>query len=341
MSEITKQYTAVNPADVPYKVLRTGDNIPIIGLGTFGSDRFTHKQVGNAVKDAIRLGYRHIDCAAVYGNEKEIGKAIKEVIEEGVCTRKELFITGKVWNDRHHEVEKACQESLDDLQLDYLDMYLVHWPFPNYHAPGCDGDARNPDSKPFIVEDFMNTWKQMEALAEAGKVRNIGTSNMTIPKFERTLSLMRILPAVNEMEMHPSFQQQGLYDYCLEKDIQPIGYMPIGSPNRPERDKAKGDAIDIELPEIKAIADARGIHPAVVCIMWAIKNGQITIPFSIHPHKYLGNLEASFKDSLTDEEFASIKSCECGSRLVKGQVFLWEGATTWKDLWDEDGVIAQ
>ncbi|GAF04761.1 aldo/keto reductase family protein [Saccharicrinis fermentans] len=341
MSDITKQFTAINPADVPSKVLRSGDKLPTVGLGTFGSDRFTHDEVAAAVKDAIRLGYRHIDCAAVYGNEKQIGQAIKEVIDEGVCTREELFITGKVWNDRHREVEKACQESLDDLQLSYLDMYLIHWPFPNYHAPGCDGDARNPDSKPFSVDEFMDTWKQCEALVDAGKVRNIGTSNMTIAKFEKTLPLMKILPAVNEMEMHPCFQQQELFDYCMKKQIQPIGFMPIGSPTRPERDIAEGDAVDIQTPEIQAIAKARGVHPAVICIKWAIKNGQVTIPFSVHPAEYLSNLQSSFTDPLTDEEFASIKNCECGSRLVKGQVFLWEGAKHWKDLWDEDGVIAQ
>ncbi len=341
MSDITKQFSAINPADVPAKVLRSGDKLPTVGLGTFGSDRFTHEEVANAVKDAIRLGYRHIDCAAVYGNEKEIGQAIKDVIAEGVCKREELFITGKVWNDRHRETIKACQESLDDLQLDYLDMYLVHWPFPNYHAPGCDGDARNPDSKPFSVEEFMDTWKQMESLVNSGKVRNIGTSNMTVAKFELTLPKMKILPAVNEMEMHPCFQQQELFDYCMKNQIQPIGFMPIGSPTRPERDIAEGDAVDIETPEIQAIAKARGVHPAVICIKWAIKNGQVTIPFSVHPAEYLSNLQSSFSDPLTDEEFATIKNCECGSRLVKGQVFLWEGAKHWKDLWDEDGKIAQ
>lgn len=341
MPDISKDYQAIDPALVTFKTLRSGDKLPTIGLGTFGSDRFTHEEVADAVKNAIRLGYRHIDCAAVYGNEKQIGAAIKEVIEEGVVTREELFITGKVWNDRHREVEVACQETLDDLQLDYVDLYLIHWPFPNYHAPGCDGDSRNPDSKPFSVEEFMDTWKQCETLVEKGMARNIGTSNMTIAKFEKTLPLMNILPAVNEMEMHPCFQQQELFDYCMSKQIQPIGFMPIGSPTRPDRDVADGDAVDIETPEIQAIAKARGVHPAVVCIKWAVKNGQVTIPFSVHPMEYLSNLQSSYDDPLTDEEYASIKNCECGSRLVKGQVFLWEGAEHWEDLWDADGTIAQ
>lgn len=334
------QVLKVNPDLVPKRKLYTGDEIPAVGLGTFGSDRFTHEEVAEAVKEAIRLGYRHIDCAAVYMNEKHIGKAIAEVIAEGVVTREDLWITGKVWNDRHREVEKACQETLDDLQLDYLDLYLVHWPFPNYHAPGCDGDSRNPDSKPFSEEEFMDTWKQMEALVDAGKVRNIGTSNMTIAKFNAVLPLMRIRPTVNEMELHPCFQQPELYDYCVINQIQPIGFCPIGSPTRPDRDKSEGDAVDIEHPVVQKIAKRLGVHPAVVCIKWATQRGQIPIPFSVYPNEYMGNLESSFKDPLTEEEMEEMKTVECDSRLIKGQVFLWEGANDWEDLWDLDGKIA-
>ncbi|HLW10209.1 MAG TPA: aldo/keto reductase [Fermentimonas sp.] len=340
MEDITKQYEAVNPSDVPVKVLRTGDKIPVVGLGTFGSDHYSNTEIADAVKNAIRLGYRHIDCAEVYMNEKEIGQAIKEVIEEGVCTREELWITSKVWNNRHHEVEAACQMSLEDLQLDYLDLYLVHWPFPNYHAPRAGGDARNPDSKPFSVEDYMKTWKQMEDLVKSGKTRNIGTSNMTIAKFEATLPLMKILPAANEMELHPCFQQKELFDYCVKNEIQPIGYSPIGSPRRPDRDKTEGDAVDIEHPVVQKIAERIGVHPAVVCIKWAVQRGQIPIPFSVRPYQYLENLKASFKDPISEEEMKELETVDCNSRLIKGQVFLWEGAKGWEDLWDLDGKIA-
>ncbi len=308
MSEQT--INKVNPDLVPRKKLHTGDEIPAVGLGTFGSDRFSHEQVAEAVKEAIRLGYRHIDCAAVYMNEKHIGKAIAEVIAEGVVSREELWITGKVWNDKHREVVKSCQETLDDLGIDYLDLYLVHWPFPNYHAPGCDVDSRNPDSKPFSVDEFMDTWKQMESLVDAGKVRNIGTSNMTIAKFKAVLPLMHIKPTVNEMELHPCFQQQELFDYCVNNQIQPIGFSPIGSPTRPDRDKAEGDAVDIEHPVVQKIAKRIGVHPAVVCIKWAVQRGQIPIPFSVYPNEFMGNLQSSFKDPITDEEMEEMKSVE-------------------------------
>lgn len=332
---------AIDPNLVPKKVLRTGAEIPVVGLGTFGSDRFTHEEVAEAVKEAIRLGYRHIDCAAVYMNEKHIGKAIREAIEAGYCTREELFITGKVWNDRHREVEAACQETLDDLGLDYVDLYLVHWPFPNYHAPGCDGDARNPDSRPFSVDEFMDTWKQMEKIYNDGKAKAIGTSNMTKAKFEAVLPLMQVLPSVNEMEIHPCFQQEELFQYCVKNQIQPIGFCPIGSPTRPDRDKTDGDAVDIEHPVVQKIAKRVGVHPAVICIKWATQRGQIPIPFSVRSFEYMGNLVSSYEDLLTDEEMEEMKTVDCNSRLIKGQVFLWEGAQGWEDLWDLDGKIAK
>ncbi|NLZ72709.1 MAG: aldo/keto reductase, partial [Bacteroidales bacterium] len=288
---------------------------------------------------AIRIGYRHIDCAEVYQNEKEIGEAIVEVIAEGVVTREELWITGKVWNDRHREVEKSCRESLDDLGIDYFDLFLVHWPFPNYHAPFASPDDRNPDSKPFSKEEYLDTWKQMEKLVDKGIVRNIGTSNMTIPKYEATLPHMRILPAANEMELHPCFQQPELFDYVVSKEIQPIGFSPIGSPRRPDRDRTEGDAVDIDHPVVQKIAKRLNVHPAVVCIKWGIQRGQVTIPFSVKSPQLSANLEASVVDPLTTEEMSEMKTVDCNSRLIKGQVFLWEGAKGWEDLWDLDGTV--
>ncbi len=330
----------VDPKDVPKKVLRSGDQIPAIGLGTFGSDRFTADQVAEAVEGAIEVGYRHIDCAAVYQNEKEVGNALQRAMAKGV-TREELWITSKVWNDRHREVVQSCKESLRDLQLDYLDLFLVHWPFPNYHAPGCDVDSRNADSKPFSVEEFMDTWRQMEELVDMGLVRNIGTSNMTIPKFEAVWDLMRIKPAVNEMELHPHFQQQQFFDYCRTKDIQPIGFCPIGSPTRPDRDKTEQDTVDIEDPVIVAVAQRLGVHPAVVCVKWGIQRGQIPIPFSVKPNEYLSNLAIAAAPPLLESEINAISKIDKNCRLIKGHVFLWEHAEDWQDLWDLDGTITK
>lgn len=337
---MTQEFEIIDPQCVPQVTLRTGDKMPIVGLGTFGSDRYTNQEIADAVKAAIRMGYRHIDCAEVYQNEKEIGAAIAEVIAEGVVSRDELWITGKVWNNRHSEVEQSCRESLDDLGIDYFNLYLVHWPFPNYHAPFASPDDRNPDSQPFCVDEYMDTWRQMEGLVDKGLVKNIGTSNMTIAKFEATLPLMQILPVANEMELHPCFQQPQLFDYVVSKQIQPIGFSPIGSPRRPERDRTEDDAIDIDHPVVQKIAKRLDVHPAVVCIKWGIQRGQVTIPFSVKSDQMFANLQASVQDFLTTEEMTQMETADCNSRLIKGQVFLWEGASGWEDLWDLDGSIA-
>ena len=174
----------IDAALIPKVTLNTGEQIPCIGMGTFGSDRFTPDQVSAAVAGAIRCGYRMFDCASCYQNEDQIGEVFAQAFKEGVVERKDLFIMTKVWNDQHREVAKALKKSIKDLQCDYADMYFIHWPFPNYHAPGCDVDSRNPDSKPFSVAEFMDTYRQCEALVREGLIRNIGISNMTIPKLE-------------------------------------------------------------------------------------------------------------------------------------------------------------
>ncbi len=329
---------SINPTLVPKRTLSNGAVIPAVGIGTFGSDNYDNDTIANALKTAIRHGYRHIDCAAVYGNEKEIGVAIKEIIAEGVVTREELWITSKLWNDQHHNVAEACRQSMEDLQLDYLDLYLVHWPFPNFHAKGVSVESRDPNAKPYIHEDFMKTWGEMEKLADAGLVRNIGTSNVTKAKMELILRDCRIKPVINEMEIHPHFQQPELYDFMVANGIQPIGFCPIGSPNRPERDKTETDTVPIEDPAIVAIAAAHGVHPAVICLKWAVQRGEIIIPFSVKPEKFMANLECAIIDPLTDEEMATMKSLDKNNRFIKGQVFCWEGAE-WEDLWDLNGEI--
>lgn len=329
----------IDPKTVPAMKIYTGEEIPCIGMGTFGSDRFSADEVSAAVAGAIRCGYRMFDCAACYGNEDQIGKVFEQAYEDKVVERKELFIMSKVWNDMHEKVEEACKKSIQDLQCAYIDMYYIHWPFPNYHAPGCDGDARNPLSKPFSVEEFVNTYRQCEALVDAGLIRHIGISNLTIPKLEAVLPLLRIKPAACELELHPCFQQQELFDYLVAHDILPVGYMPIGSPKRPERDICTEDIADMEMPEMKAIAQAHGVHPAIIALKWAIQRGQLPIPFSVHEKNYISNLKCTTEDPLTEEEMASIATLERNNRLVKGQVFLWEGAKDWHDLWDEEGVI--
>jgi alcohol dehydrogenase (NADP+) len=325
----------INLETIPHRTLYTGATMPAIGLGTFGSDHISADEVATAVAGALEAGYRHLDCASVYANEHAIGPAIKA---SGI-KRDDLWITSKLWNDQHSRVLQSCHQSLADLRLERLDMYLVHWPFPNFHPPGCSVDSRGPDASPYIHENFMRTWREMEKLVDLGLTRHIGTSNMTIPKLQLLLRDARIKPAVNEMELHPHFQQPELFDFVRANGIEPIAYSPLGSPGRPERDRTPHDTADIEDPVIIAIAKRLGIRPTAVCIKWSVQRGQTPIPFSVKPRNYVANLECLTTPPLTATDMNAIAAIDKRCRLIKGQVFLWRDNQSWEDLWDMDGVI--
>ena len=330
----------VDPGLVPRRVLYSGAQMPAIGLGTFGSDHVPGGEVAAAVEGAATVGYRHFDCASVYGNEREIGYALQQVLRSQI-KREQLWITSKLWNDKHGEndVIPSCRQSLADLRLSYLDLYLMHWPFPNFHPPGCDVASRSRDAKPYIHAEFMKTWRKMEELVDLGLVRHVGTSNMTIPKLKLLLRDARIKPAVNEMELHPHFQQPELFDFVRSNGMVPVGYCPIGSPARPERDRTPEDTVPTQDPVIVTMANRLGVHPAVVCVKWAVQRGQVPIPFSTNRNHYLSNLEGVVSDPLTEEEIRAISISDRNCRLIKGQVFLWKEGQSWEDLWDLNGEI--
>jgi alcohol dehydrogenase (NADP+) len=178
----------VDSAIVPQRRLAGGAFMPAIGLGTFGSDHVPPEEVATAVAGACEAGYRHFDCAAVYGDEAAMGRILRQL------PREEIWVTSKLWNDKHApaDVFPACKQSLSDLGLDYLDMYPVHWPFPNYHPPGCDVTSRSPDARPYVHKEFMEAWAKMEQLVVLGLTRHIGTSNMTVPKLRLLLADARV-----------------------------------------------------------------------------------------------------------------------------------------------------
>lgn len=311
--------------------------IPKIGMGTFGSDHITAEVMAASVKEALAIGYRMIDCARVYNNEREIG----EVIKASKIPRSELWLTSKVWNDMHTKanVIASAELSLKDLQTDYLDLFLVHWPFPNHHPPFADVDERNPNAVPYIHEQFMDTWSGMEELKRRGVVKQIGVSNMSEAKLRLLLRDCSIRPTMAELELHPTFAQKELRSFLKEENILPIGYSPLGSPNRPERDRTAEDVVDMAHPIVVELAKKHNVHPASICLKWAVGNGIIPIPLSTKVSNLRSNFESVHSDPLTDAELTMLEEVDSNNRLIKGQVFLWEGATSWRDLWDEDGTI--
>jgi diketogulonate reductase-like aldo/keto reductase len=336
----TPAVDAIDPRSIPSRPLYSGARMPAIGLGTFGSDHVPAETVAEAVHGAACAGYRHFDCAAVYQNEAAIGEVFAALFASGL-EREQVWITSKLWNDKHGEADviPACRQSIADLRCRYLDLYLVHWPFPNYHPPGCSVDSRSPNARPYIHADFMRTWRQMERLVELGLVKHIGTSNMTIPKLRLLLGDARIKPAVNEMELHPHFQQPELFEFLRANGIQPVGYSPLGSPQRPERDRTPEDTSPLQDPVIRAIAERLKLHPAAVCLKWAVQRGQIPIPFSTRRAHYVANLQAVSSTPLSDEDMRAIAAIDKNCRLIKGQVFLWKAGQSWEDLWDVNGEI--
>lgn len=321
--------------------LAAGGEFPAIGVGTFGSDRYDAKTVGSAVEIALRLGYRLVDCAAVYGNEAEVGRAIERVRQDLGLERSELKVMSKVWNDSHppDRVVASVEQSLKDLRLDYLDTVFIHWPFPNHHAPKVDVESRDPAARPYSHRGFMAAWRALESLVDDGRIRHLGVSNVTIPKLTRILADARIKPTFNEMELHPTFQQAELFQFSLDHGIQPVGYAPLGSPSRPERDRAEDDLVDLDSVPVRKIAERLGLHPAQVCLKWAVTRGQIPIPFAVKEDQLRSNLAAVTGEPLTPEEIDAMRGVERNCRLIKGQVFVWPGAGSWLDLWDVDGSI--
>eukprot|EP00058_Branchiostoma_floridae_P008366 XP_002593854.1 hypothetical protein BRAFLDRAFT_75685 [Branchiostoma floridae] len=291
--------------------LCTGVSMPLLGLGTWASRQ---NECYLSVKTALQVGYRHIDTAEFYRNEKEIGQALQEQFTAGL-RREEVFVTSKLWNTRHHpdDVLPACQRSLTDLGLDYLDLYLMH--FPVAYARG-DNLLPYDDKGQASTMDihFMDTWKAMEKLVDAGLVKAIGVSNFNISQMEEVLTNGRIKPAVNQVESHPYLGCHRLLEYCTAKDVVLTAYCPIARPGSKEAEQY-GVASLLQDPVIVEISKNHGKTPAQVCLKWQVQRNVVVIPKSVSLARIQENSQL-FDFELSEAEMSSINRLDKNGRMV-------------------------
>ena len=309
-----------------------GDGLPLLGLGTW---KAAPGQVTSAVREAIRQGYRHIDCASIYGNEPEVGAAIREAIADGEVTREELWITSKLWCNSHgrENVEPALRKTLADLGLEWLDLYLIHWPVAIDPAVGFPTSAS--EVLPPSAERLRETWEGMEAALDAGLTRHIGVSNFSICKLQDLQQHGRLKPEVNQVELHPLLQQPDLEAFCRQQGIHLTAYSPLGSGDRPAQLKAADEPVLLENPVIAAIAAEHGCSAAQVLLAWHLCRGVSTIPKSVSPSRLRENLAAA-EIELSSADLDRIAALDQSLRLVDGSFWLMEDSPwTLQSLWDE------
>ncbi|XP_062276111.1 aldose reductase-related protein 2 [Scomber scombrus] len=294
--------------------LNDGARMPVLGLGTWKSSHLPRTSVQGAVEAAIAAGYRHIDTAYSYCNEVDIGKALRSKMQQGIIRREDMFIVSKLWCTHHapEDIPVCLNKSLKDLQLDYLDLYLVHFPvglkkMGDELFPKKDGRMLTSDI------DYVDVWRGMEALKASGKVKSIGVSNFNMLQLERLLALCSVPPAVNQVELHPYMVQTDLIEYCKSKNITLTAYSPFGSPARPP-EMFRGDTDPhklLEDPVITEIARKHRQSPAQVLLRYHVQQGIVVIPKSDKPHHILENTKI-FNFSLAEEDMAALRGLDRG-----------------------------
>ncbi len=307
-----------------------GDQMPILGLGTWKSQP---NEAYEAVLEAIKAGYRHIDCAHIYKNEKEIGEALAKAIKAGWVKREDLWITSKLWNDCHEEehVLPALKQTLEDLQLDYLDLYLIHWPVAV--KKGVDFASKKEDFLTPEEAPLSRTWLAMEKAVDLGLTRHIGVSNFNISKLKEIFETARIRPEMNQVELHPFLQQNQLLHFCKEHHVNITAYAPLGSAYR-VADKEVDFPILLENEIIRDIAAKHQTTPAQVAISWGIARGTAVIPKSVKKSRILENFEAAQLE-LNADDIQRINSLEGPFRYTTGKGWIREGSPYGaRDLWD-------
>lgn len=310
---------------MPQLTFANGDAMAALGVGTW---KAAAGDVATAVGSALELGYRHIDCAPIYGNEAEIGAALQQAFAAGDLKRDQLWVTSKLWNDCHapEHVRPALERSLADLGLEWLDLYLIHWPVAHRHGVQMPNQAS--DLMSLAQLPLEATWSAMENLVQAGLVRHIGVSNCSIPKLEQLMTISRIRPELNQVERHPYLQQNDLLAFCHHHGIGITAYAPLGSPSDASAAPLLAD------PVINAIAAAHGASAAQVLLAWGLATGTAVIPKSVRRERLESNLSAA-QLQLTSAELGAIAGLDRHSRFIDGSAWIVEGGPyTLANLWD-------
>nr|CAI5823891.1 unnamed protein product [Callosobruchus analis] len=295
--------------------LNNGQKCPVLGLGTWMS---APGEVKEAVKYAIDVGYRHIDCAWLYGNEKEIGEGIREKINDGTVKREDLFIVTKLWNI-FHEKEKvvpACRESLKNFGLDYVDLYLIHWPCAQKHTGKIDIHLPFKDAVN-IEYDFVETWRGMEECVELGLTKSIGLSNFNSKQVQRILDAAVIKPVMNQIEVSPNLNQKKLIKFCKDRQIEITAYSPFGSPARSWA-KPEDPVISLDDPKLIKIGNKYGKTSSQVILRYLIQLGTIPIPKSTNRDRIKLNIQV-FDFELTPEDMNILDSYNCDGRAIHAE----------------------
>lgn len=314
-----------------YLIFSNGDEMPALGLGTW---KAAPGEVYEAVRTAISLGYRHFDCAAIYGNEAEIGQAFADAFEEGDVIREDLWVTSKLWNSSHlrDDVRPAMEKTLADLHLDYLDLYLMHWPLAL--KPGVGFPRKGEDFLLLTEAPLEVTWEEMEKLANDGLARHIGVSNFNIATLEQLMKGARIKPEMNQVEMHPFLPQHKLVAYCKQAGMHLTAYSPLGSGDRPAGRKKGTEPVLMAHETIKSIAEAHGMTPAQILLAWQVNRGVAVIPKSTNEGRMNLNLEAAYIE-LSPKEMGRIDTIDVSYRFIDGSIWTIEGSPyTMEDLWE-------